>query len=1076
MQIEDIIKRELGMMFAPLLTMKRESGDVLRGLGVSSDGSVAAGRGDWVSFVVASLQDLISLRAPENWGEWVSFVGRAGNFFLDLREAVESDLTEEQVERLVAVLAAIWLRNSSQVAFTVMDILGLLQVDGDVSIDSLFPRPAFLLDLDRLALLIDDPKRFFVTLLGQDLSSPLERRRYILRSLVPRLARIMRAIGVQTTTNDEGLEIRFALGEIRLVVRLVVQLDGTFTLDLNEAVHLSYNLGNWCITAEGAADHGTISLIRQSPSEHEMLFSAGVNDLGIFAQEFGIGFGFRRSSPPDWWVEFIVKKFRASVDPTEGGGFLGDLSGGATPAADVDLSAKITSSGDFLFAGNAGAGARIPLSARVGPIRLRLLDLGLKISGHQIEVYALLNFDGNMGPLQAAVTGFGLVSTVSLPGGGMGSASFGVELSLPEGIGVTVGAGPVSGSGFINHERESGRYLGAVSLDVSGVSLHAIGVLDSRLDSSPGYSLLILVSAEFTPVQLGMGFTLNGVGGLCGIQRSVALPALQASVRTGSLTPLLFPRDPVGQASQLVTGLQRIFPPTKDRYVFGPMFKLGWGTPTIVTIDFGIILQLPAPISVALIGTINMIFPDQSVPTPIVAIHIDIAGSLDTGAKTLAIDASLRDSKIAGYDLTGDMALRLSWGDRPDFALSIGGFHKAFKPPQGFPELRRLSLGMVQSAFRLTCSAFLAVTSNTFQIGARAELFAEAAGFNVFGYVEFDALITFSPFSFRFDFAAGLALRRGTSVIMGISVAGMISGPNPWHVQGSASISLLFFEISISFDKTFGDTAAEPLPETVNLWEKLQAAVQDLHNWIADPAPDAVRVVSCASPPAADGQPRLDPLGTLGFHQRVLPLARRVTKFGEKHVEAPTTLSLSTASVGEHEVHAPQTVQENFAASQFQQLSDADKLSRPSFEAMPAGAVLSLDALTVHAPKATDLAYRVIAIREDQTRVLFDVLAVPSALDLTTSLVAIADQAPLRASAERRYAPPRAAVPLAMLEDDHVIVVNAATLRPASFRDQPTVSPGEAHDAIAARLREHPDELGAWRVVPVQDARMDHAA
>src|SRR4030095_10935237 len=39
----------------------------------------------------------------------------------------------------------------------------------------------------------------------------------------------------------------------------------------------------------------------------------------------------------------------------------------------------------------------------------------------------------------------------------------------------------------------------------------------------PGYSLLVIVSAEFSPVQLGLGFMLVGVGGLLGIQRTVAV-------------------------------------------------------------------------------------------------------------------------------------------------------------------------------------------------------------------------------------------------------------------------------------------------------------------------------------------------------------------------------------------------------------------------------------------------------------------------------------------------------------------------------------------------------------------------
>ena len=53
------------------------------------------------------------------------------------------------------------------------------------------------------------------------------------------------------------------------------------------------------------------------------------------------------------------------------------------------------------------------------------------------------------------------------------------------------------------------------------VGVTAIGILDTK-DSTgqklpaPGYSFFISVSAEFAPIQLGYGFTLNGVGGIAG--------------------------------------------------------------------------------------------------------------------------------------------------------------------------------------------------------------------------------------------------------------------------------------------------------------------------------------------------------------------------------------------------------------------------------------------------------------------------------------------------------------------------------------------------------------------------------
>ena len=62
---------------------------------------------------------------------------------------------------------------------------------------------------------------------------------------------------------------------------------------------------------------------------------------------------------------------------------------------------------------------------------------------------------------------------------------------------------------------------------------------------------------------------------------------------------------------------------------------------------------------------------------------------------------------------------------------------------------------------RLLCEAYFAITSNTVQFGARAALYASAAGFSVDGDVGFDVLLQMAPLHFIADFHARLQLKRG---------------------------------------------------------------------------------------------------------------------------------------------------------------------------------------------------------------------------------------------------------------------------------------------------------------------------
>src|SRR5262249_40906177 len=157
---------------------------------------------------------------------------------------------------------------------------------------------------------------------------------------------------------------------------------------------------------------------------------------------------------------------------------------------------------------------------------------------------------------------------------------------------------------FFDPEKE--QYAGAMQLEFEGIALKAVGLLTTRLPGGvPGYSLLVIVSAEFTPVQLGLGFTLNGVGGLLGINRTVAVDPLRAGLKTGPPDAILFPSAPVGHAQQLVATLGTVFPPAVGRYVFGPTARIGWGTPTLITIDIALVLELPAPVRLIILGRVR---------------------------------------------------------------------------------------------------------------------------------------------------------------------------------------------------------------------------------------------------------------------------------------------------------------------------------------------------------------------------------------------------------------------------------------------------------------------------------------
>lgn len=511
---------------------------------------------------------------------------------------------------------------------------------------------------------------------------------------------------------------------------------------------------------------------------------------------------------------------------------------------------------------------------------------------------------------------------------------------------------------------EGGRYLGILQLKVSTVAVTALGVVDTNIPGSTGYSFLILITAEFPGIPLGFGFKLSGVGGLVGINRQVAVDVLQRGVQDGSLAAILFPsRESLRNPTGVLAGIQRVFPPTQGQHVVAPMVKLTWGAPTVLEAVIGVVIRFPE-LLIALLGRISLrlpLFNDNA----IVRVNVLVAGLVDPGQKLIDIRASLYDSRIVRYVIAGDMVFRMRWGDAPDFLFSLGGFHPRFQAPAGFPTLRRLSVSIGNDfGARLNVEGFLALTPNTLQLGVKATADVEVAEiFSAHGEVYVYGMITFSPFAFRLDFGVHFSLRRGSTNLLAVHVEGFIEGPGPWRIQGSASISVLFFEVSASFDLRFGAPAAPPaVTPPPDILALLVEALTDAKSWNAELADSARRVVSLGR---VEGERTvLDPIGGLTVRQKVVPLRRDIRRFGQIDLPATRTFRITGVQLGGQTLDETQVriVSEWFAPGQFARLTEAEQLSRESFVPMDAGVSLFEDGALTSATEVVDLGFELLVV------------------------------------------------------------------------------------------------------------------
>ena len=676
-------------------------------------------------------------------------------------------------------------------------------------------------------------------------------------------------------------------------------------------------------------------------------------------------------------IQVEVKGGKAILDTSQSDGFIQTLLADFPFESSFELGATYSIREGLRFRGSGGLEVQIAQHVNLGPISVENLTLRLGIKDAAFPIAIRADLETSLGPLTAVIQRIGFELAVTLTSdntGNLGPVNIEPGFLHPTGVGLSLDAGGFKGGGFLAIDVEKGEYAGGLELDFQGiVTVKAFGLLNTIFpDGHRGFALVIIISAEFPPIQLGFGFTLVGVGGLLGLSRTVDTDAMRESMHQGSLDSVLFPRDIVRNAPRIINDLRRLFPPADDHFLIGPMVKFGWGTPTILSLEFGLILDIPVA-GFVMIGRLRVGLPFQDLP--LFDIRVTFAGGLDFDKGQLWFDATLHGSRLLAFALTGDMAVRLYWKENANFILTVGGFHPAYTPPpMGLGSLQRLGITIFDGMPRLRAETYFAITSNTVQFGAKAELYFGIDIFNIYGFIAFDVLIQFDPFRFIASLSAMLAVRSGSAVLMGIRIDALVEGPQPWHAKGTGHFEISLI-ISISFDVDFevtmGDELHDALP-AVAVLPKLAEAFAQPTNWRAvSPTGTNVQVTLRKFEPAPDVV-ILHPFGSLEMTQKLVPLNLPIQRLGTQRIGDGHTFGVEHVLLGTKPGQiAP--LREQFAPAQFIEMSDAQKLSSQSFERYEAGVqVGGGDAVNATYVKHLDLKYEVIYVPERRDPVFFE--------------------------------------------------------------------------------------------------------
>lgn len=499
----------------------------------------------------------------------------------------------------------------------------------------------------------------------------------------------------------------------------------------------------------------------------------------------------------------------------------------------------------------------------------------------------------------------------------------------PRALRAHLDAGPVVGDGGLTILPDG--VNGALALHLGTVEVAALASL-REVGGQPSFAAVL--AAGFTPgIQLGFGFQLSRVGGVIGINRTIDQPALAAKLRDGSAGEALFPLDAGEGARRALSALEAILPPRLGSSVAGPTMRLSWlevAGQGFCSLDLGILIELPGPQRIVVVGIARAGIP------PVLKLRIDVLGVIDFPRRLVAIDASLIDSGLLGvFSIYGDAAFRQSWGTPAYTVASVGGFYPGFRPePAEIPPMRRLGfhLDVPVPGIEVRAEGYLAVTSNTVQLGGHFEAGISAAGCGAHGFLDVDAIVQFSPFHVHADVSAGFEVEVFGITFCGVRLDGTLDAPGPVTIHGRLTVETFLKDFHFDETFTFGSPGGPPpIPpaRAAQVLRDEEVRPSALHA-VGGPDRDVVLDPLPVPPTLALVLPR----GGVAWQQKRVPLTIPVDRLDGAPLGGVQRV---TASVPDQ----TSGVDDLFAPGSFITLTKAEALNRPAFENLPAGAVSS---------------------------------------------------------------------------------------------------------------------------------------
>ena len=613
----------------------------------------------------------------------------------------------------------------------------------------------------------------------------------------------------------------------------------------------------------------------------------------------------------------------------------------------------------------------VPLNLHAGSsdagvsIERALVRVEAKLQGETLRARTIVRFGarGQFGPVQVAVDGVG-----AWFGHWDGGQVAGLE--PPTGMALSLDVGPVSGGGFLARLPD-GQFAGGFEVKVIGIGVSAFGLF-GQADGAPAFVAILGLGLPPPGVQIGFGFAITRVGGLVGINRRADTDVLREQLASGTTAQILFCEDVTSNALTVIGQLPRLFPPARGVIIVGPTFRISWLE--LFKLDVGLFIEMPGPRQIFMAGSARLVVGSEDFA--VIYFRMDFVGGIDLVKSLIYFDAVLVNSHVMHvFTITGGIALRIAYGANGYFLFSVGGFHPSFNPGGlELPRVPRAGTNMSVGVAWFKLENYLALTSNTFQLGARVEAGLELGPIGAHGWFQFDALVQYSPFYFTASISAGFDVEVFGASLCGIDISGTLSGPGPLVVHAEASLKILFVRVSGSVTLTLGEGEGNQVQAITNVLDRFKPELRNRSNLRCEG--DDLSVVLKPAPAASGDVAILGVMGALIWEQKRAPFGLDLQRFEGVPLDRVHRVTVTAADM------TPE--QGWFGVGTYLALSQSEALNNARFIQAQSGVRVSLAVMDNIASTTCEVTLDLIKLPKRSR--LKDLLAVNYMSDALTSM------------------------------------------------------------------------------------------